>query len=145
MDRSLAFYRDLLGFPALVDSMIPLGVKSFERVTGLMGASAKVAFLDLGNALLEIFQYLTPEGRMPEKDRPANYCGITHLCIDVDDVEAVYKRLLAAGVRFHCEPTVIAGMAYTTYARDPDDNIVEFQQLLPRGELLRLRPTGERD
>jgi predicted enzyme related to lactoylglutathione lyase len=51
------------------------------------------------------------------------------LCFDVDDVEAEYQRLLAAGVRFHTPPQDF-GSARATYGRDPDGNVFELQQLM---------------
>ena len=41
------------------------------------------------------------------------------------------ERLKAAGVEFHCPPTFLANdTVLTTYARDPDGNVVEFQEIL---------------
>ena len=40
-------------------------------------------------------------------------------------------RQKAAGVPFHCEPQWLGkGTVLTTYARDPDGNVVEFQEIL---------------
>ena len=41
------------------------------------------------------------------------------------------ELLKAAGVPFHCEPQWLGkGTVLTTYARDPDGNVVEFQEIL---------------
>jgi catechol 2,3-dioxygenase-like lactoylglutathione lyase family enzyme len=57
--------------------------------------------------------------------------GITHLCLDVDDLDADYKRLLGAGVTFHSPPQDLGAGVRTCYGRDPDGNVVELQQLSP--------------
>ena len=60
--------------------------------------------------------------------------GITHLCLDVNNVEAEYEPLRDAGMRFHCEPQDLGFGVNTTYGRDPDGNVVELQELTPAGE-----------
>jgi catechol 2,3-dioxygenase-like lactoylglutathione lyase family enzyme len=138
LERLLGFYRDLLGFEVAMKGRWAPGKTELDRVVGLEQTSGKICFLKLGNAYLELFEYHTPEGRPPELNRPVSACGLTHICIDVDDVDAEYQRLAAAGVRFHCLPQVIDGMAKTTYARDPDDNVVELQQILEKGRIIEL-------
>ncbi len=59
-----------------------------------------------------------------------NEHGITHICLDVTDVDAEYERLQAAGVTFHCPPQEFAGVSKVTYARDPDGNVIELQEIL---------------
>lgn len=42
-----------------------------------------------------------------------------------------YQRLRGLGVDFHCQPQDLGGGVRTTYARDPDGNVVELQELSP--------------
>ena len=76
--------------------------------------------------LIEIWEFSEPKGRGAEPDRPMCDAGLAHFCFRVENVQALYDRLVAAGVRFHCPPQTFAAGQSATYARDPDGNIVEF-------------------
>lgn len=57
----------------------------------------RIAALELGNVQLELLQPLTADcalGRFIGSRR----AGIHHLCFEVDDIHATWKRLKAAGV-----------------------------------------------
>ena len=62
-------------------------------------------------------------------DRPVHDHGYTHFSLDVKDVDDEYERLLAEGVTFHCPPINLGPKCRTTYGRDPDGNVIEFQEL----------------
>jgi catechol 2,3-dioxygenase-like lactoylglutathione lyase family enzyme len=57
--------------------------------------------------------------------------GITHLCLDVEDLDAEYERLLAAGMTFNSPPQDLGAGVRTVYGRDPDGNVVELHELSP--------------
>jgi len=128
-ERLLRFYRDLLGFEVLFDQTWPPGTVVADRITGLEGSSARQLVLGAGNAYFELFQYTSPDPRPADPDRPVCDHGLTHMCLDVDDLDIEYERLSAAGVRFHAPPQDLGAGVRTTYARDPDGNVVEFQEL----------------
>jgi catechol 2,3-dioxygenase-like lactoylglutathione lyase family enzyme len=73
----------------------------------------------------------------PVEEAPASDAGIRHICFDVTDIDSEVARLKAAGVRFVSEPQYVAPTIRSVYARDPDGNIVEFQEILPGGTLER--------
>ena len=129
LQRSLAFYRDLLGFETVFEAGWPVGAEVADNITGLSGSSAQVAMLRAGNSFIELFQYASPAASPGDPDRPVCDHGITHICLDVTDVDAEYERLTAAGMRFHCPPQDLGG-ARTTYGRDPDGNVVEIQEIV---------------
>jgi hypothetical protein len=60
--------------------------------------------------------------------RPVCDHGITHLCLNVTDIDKEYERLNAAGMRFHCPPQHM-GALKATYGRDPDGNVVELLEV----------------
>jgi catechol 2,3-dioxygenase-like lactoylglutathione lyase family enzyme len=128
-ERMLAFYRDLLGFELLFDQAWPAGTAIADRITGLDGSSARQVMLRRGNAYLELFEYASPEPRPGDPERPVCDHGITHLCLDVTDLDAEYERLRAAGTPFHSPPQDLGAGVRTTYARDPEGNVVELQEL----------------
>jgi catechol 2,3-dioxygenase-like lactoylglutathione lyase family enzyme len=131
MERALRFYRDTLGFEQAWEGSWPSGTPVADRITALDGSAARQVMLRSGNAFVELFEYAAPEARPGDPARPVNDHGITHLCLDVTDLDAEYERLSAAGVRFHCEPQDLGAGVRTTYARDPDGNVVELQELSP--------------
>jgi catechol 2,3-dioxygenase-like lactoylglutathione lyase family enzyme len=132
VERSLGFYRDLLGFEVVFGGSWPRGVAAADRITALEGSSARQVLLRAANAYLELFQYASPEPKPADPQRRVCDHGITHLCVDVDDLDAEYERLRERGVEFHCEPQDLGAGVRTTYARDPDGNVVELQELSPR-------------
>ena len=129
LDRALAFYRDLLGAEVMSEFEWPVGAKVADSIVGLDGSSARAVMLKLGNAMIELFEYHTPEPRTGDSNRPVCDHGITHICLDVTDVKAEYERLVAAGMTFHCPPQDL-GAAWATYGRDPDGNVIELQEVV---------------
>lgn len=130
LDRSLEFYRDLLGLElrARGDG---LGADELE-ITGVAGASARWADLELAHGqVLELIEYLTPRGT-PTAPNP-NDPGATHISLQVNDVDAAHARLREAGVAVRSEPvTICAPGAWEGvrcfYASDPDGVTVELIQ-----------------
>ncbi len=128
LERALAFYRDLLGFELVVDFSWPEGTANMNATHRLDETSGQVVLLKAGNCMIELFQYATPTPRPADPDRRLCDHGLTHICLDVDDIDAEYKRLAAGGMRFHCPP-VDYGTVKTTYGMDPDGNFIELQEI----------------
>lgn len=128
MDRALAFYEGLLGVEVLFTS--DFSGEEISAITALPAATGRVAMLRAANSHIELFEYATPEAAPNVADRPVCNHGLTHICFDVTDLPAEYERLKAAGVEFHCPPTSLGTSVRTTYARDPDGNVVELQEIL---------------
>jgi len=137
LDRALRFYRDLLGLRVAADFAWPVGTEVADRITGLHESSARAVMLHAGNAFVELFQYQTPAPRPGDPRRPVADHGITHLCLDVTDLDAEYARLRAAGMTFHCPPQDLGGVR-TTYGRDPDGNVIELQEVCEPGHPIAL-------
>jgi catechol 2,3-dioxygenase-like lactoylglutathione lyase family enzyme len=135
LERALGFYRDLLGFEVVMDWTWPEGTAGMNLTHQLPETSGRVALLGLGNAMLELFEYATPPPAPRAADRRMVDHGITHLCLDVDDLDAEFVRLREAGVSFHCEP-VDYGTVKVTYMRDPDGNVLELQEVKSRDDAL---------
>jgi catechol 2,3-dioxygenase-like lactoylglutathione lyase family enzyme len=129
MARFLHFYRDLMGLTLIGQGQTQPGNTWFEAVVGLKGARVHSAALRAGNVQIEVFQYLHPlpgEGSVP---RPCDV-GIRHICFDVTDIDGEYERLKSAGVEFISAPQTMGNhKVKAVYARDPDNNIVELQEV----------------
>jgi catechol 2,3-dioxygenase-like lactoylglutathione lyase family enzyme len=128
LDRALAFYRDLLGFEEALDFSWPEGTADMNRTHQLPQTAGRVVLLRAGNAMLELFEYSTPEPNPADTARRLCDHGITHFCLDVDDIDCEYERLRSAGMAFHCAP-VDYGTVKCTYGRDPDGNVIELQEV----------------
>lgn len=131
-ERMLGFYRDLLGFEVRFDQSWSEGHPVADAITGLRSSAARQILLESGNLYIELFQYRSPRPRTGDPMRPVCDHGITHICLDVDDVDVEYARLLEAGMTFHSEPQTVGGGVRTVYGRDPEGNVVELQELSSR-------------
>ncbi|MGI5228116.1 VOC family protein [Actinoallomurus sp. CA-142502] len=139
LDRSVAFYRDLLGF-TLVHRQDQDNDYT-RRLVGYPDAVLRVAQLavpgqprGVSSHDLELVEYVRPRGapRDPARHLP----GAAHMALTVEDARAEYTRLSAAGVRFVSPPNEItagvnAGGA-ACYFLDPDDITLELVQPPPR-------------
>lgn len=132
MDRILHFYCGLLGLPLLSDGQIEPGQSpEFETVVGLADTRVRVAQLGIGNLRMELFEYAEPKPAPGDKKRACDV-GIRHVAFDVTGIDDEYARLAQAGVEFISEPQSIGNHGVrSAYLRDPDGNIVEFQEVFP--------------
>lgn len=136
LDRSIAFYRDLLGMQLIHqrDTTEPY----VSQVTGFPEARLKIAHLKLGPDdphTLELLQYVSHPGE--PTDRATNRPGNGHLALRVDDIHAWHKRLSEAGVEFRSTAPVpvttgINMGSYAIYLRDPDGFTIELVQPAPQ-------------
>ena len=134
LDRSIAFYRDLLGMEIVIEPVSFSG-PIYEAVLGLRGAAGKVAVVRKAGMEIELFEFSTPSPQSPVEDRQVCEHGISHFSFEVADIDREYERLRAAGVVFHCPPQNFQDAALATYARDPDGNVFELVELLKTREL----------
>jgi catechol 2,3-dioxygenase-like lactoylglutathione lyase family enzyme len=138
MDRSLAFYRDVLGFQPVSD----LGVSGdeWERLQGVFGLRMRVVRLRLGDEALELIEYLAPRGRPIPADSRSNDRWFQHVAIVVKDMDRAYRRLRDHRVA-HASPAPqrlpdwipAAGGIRAFYFKDPDGHPLEILQF-PAGK-----------
>ena len=132
MDRSLSFYRDLLGMQLVVDT--EMQGEMLEREVALTGAHLRLALLQTNeSAFLELLQYYSPKGAPVPPDAGCADVGAHHVALLVSDIAAAFADLNAAGVRFTSPPQEVdAGFFrghWTAYCYDPDGLVVELWQL----------------
>ena len=128
MDRSIAFYRDVLGMTLTWDSKaagIAFEGPVSDAVTGCPGTKQRIAFLTIGGDTLELVEF-TPTGKPQTNNLPSD-TGSGHLCFRTDNIREVYEKLVANDVRLHCTPQD-NGRAVVIYFRDPDGCILEATQ-----------------
>lgn len=110
VDRSLAFYVDILG--------LKLGHRSGPFAQLDTGAT-RVALYDRA-AMAETLGYTL---RAPEDDSPGFELGFK-----VDDCDAVFHELVTRGATAAVEPQDRAWGQRTAYLKDPDGHLVELAQ-----------------
>lgn len=91
MDRSVAFYSNVLGFRKLSDEELQGSV--YEKLTGVFGLNVRVVRMQLGDEKIELTDYLTTGGRSIPEDVRSNDLSFQHIAIVVSDMDAAYHRL----------------------------------------------------
>lgn len=130
LDRSIAFYRDILGFE-IAFAWNPQA-DYIRELVGYPDADIHAAILRLprSDVFLELLEYRNVE-RTPVDTRTANP-GTAHIAFFVDDLEALYADLTARGVRSVSAPvTPTIGPnegGRAVYLMDPDGIRVELIQ-----------------
>ncbi len=103
MDRSLVFYQDGLGLEQEFDRI--LDGPYLKTVLGLAFDHIRAVYLRIpGGGFVELLEYVGIE-RFPAASRPCDY-GAGHLCLYVDDVQAMHARLVALGFAARSEHVV---------------------------------------
>ncbi len=127
LDRSLAFFRDGLGFE--VTSRAPRDPSLIQAITGVEGAELDIAYVRGPRHSLELIQYNSPADRGQVVSRPCD-TGFAHVAYDVDNIDAAVATAARYEVRPIGQVTVIdkgpnAG-GRVCYLRDPDGVTIEF-------------------
>ncbi|MFE4517849.1 VOC family protein [Kitasatospora sp. NPDC056783] len=137
LDASIAFYTALTGREPVAEGTmhsVPFGGSQ-----GLPVAKLRYATINLDNSLgIDLIQFQEPVGE--RTNGVANRPGSMHLCLRVDDFDAVYRRMREAGYEFLGEDyTFIEGEVtpsdalgtQVAYFNDPDGTNLEI--IRPQG------------
>jgi lactoylglutathione lyase len=147
--RSIAFYRDLLGLELIAEWV--RDQPYIQELVGYPGVELNVAVFRLpgSTSFLEILEYRNVQ-RQAVDPGTANP-GTAHLCVYVDDLEALHERLAAGGARFVSpikSPTAGPNTGgKVIYMIDPDGIRVELLEtgLTLAGEPRSRSGSGNRD
>lgn len=148
MDRSVAFYREVLGFEPVSD--VEVWGAEHERLQGVFGLRRRVVRLRLGGETIELSEYLTPRGRPVPADSRSHDRWFQHAAIVVSDMDRAYAWLRRHGVE-HVSPAPQrlpdwnpdAGGIRAFYFRDPDRHVLEVIWFPPgRGDPRWQAPAG---
>src|SRR5438094_974141 len=130
LERSLAFWRDVLGFE-LSHTAHQTGEMAKE-ITGVAGAEIKLAVLKTpGGHKIKLLDYLAPPNRKRTDVRPCDD-GHVHVALLVDDLDAILDKIAGSGWRAAGKPQTLkmgpnAGKR-VVYVRDPDGTTMRFMQ-----------------
>ena len=130
LDRSIAFYRDVLSFS--VAQQGETSGPALEQLTGVFGAHARSARLTLGEQAIVLTQFLSPRGRPVPAGGHSNDRSFQHVAIVVADMDRAYQHLRQHRVGFvSSEPQTLpawnkgAAGIRAFYFADPDDHTLE--------------------
>lgn len=135
IERSLAFYVDLLGARVVEDTVVQGTLPQFY--SGGAADSMRLVMLrlpcgrfQLGH-MIELLELLPRDGATPDAANPGR-APAWNLTLSVQNLDETVATLAGAGVELLVPPTVIElpklGRARLILARDPDGNLVEIVQ-----------------
>jgi lactoylglutathione lyase len=103
----------------------------FTNVLDLPEHHANEMTNDAGITINLIFNGVKREGnRNILLDEPVKWPGMTHPAFIVDDLEALLSKLHREGIRITEGPHKIGERRLAFFIRDPDGNVLEFNELL---------------
>ncbi len=130
MEQSLTFYRDILGLRVSLDD--PL-----ENPGGALPKPRHGVYLRWDEGPDATFIVLSENQPVSGGALSLNQVGIHHFAFWVDDLEATFKKVRAAGVPIVMPPTTFDSVAYgeesggqvlTTLFKDPDGIVLQLDQ-----------------
>jgi catechol 2,3-dioxygenase-like lactoylglutathione lyase family enzyme len=138
MDRSVAFFTNVLTFEAVSD--IEVAGTEYDRLQGVFGTRMRIVRMRLGGEQIELTEYLAPRGRPIPVDSRSHDRWFQHVAIIVSDMDAAYARLRQHKVE-HASPepqrlpdwNPAAGGIKAFYFKDPDGHPLEILQF-PAGK-----------
>ena len=130
MESSLKFYRD--GLQLEVEFDVINSADYLRTVVALPSSEIRIVYLRIPNSgFVELLEYRGLE-RHSASARPCDFGG-GHLCLYVDDVDAILSRMQSLGYSARSESAVdiVAGPnigAKVVYLIDPDGYFIELFQ-----------------
>ena len=132
LERSLAFWRDVLGFE-FSHSAHQKGEMA-EQIIGVKGAELELVVVKSPSGhKIELLQYFAPPDRQHDNLlRPCDV-GHVHVALVVENLEPLLERIAASGWEAAGKPQMLtsgpnAGKR-VVYVRDPDGTTIEFMEM----------------
>ncbi len=107
------------------------GGKYSETILGVPGINIELYKLQRSDATM--IELLKPHIEQHEEAyAPSVTClGCVHIAFTVEDLDRVYRDMVAEGIQFVSKPTVSPnGKAYVCFCRDPEGNYLELVEEL---------------
>jgi catechol 2,3-dioxygenase-like lactoylglutathione lyase family enzyme len=131
MPRAIDFYQTVLMFEKTAD--VEVYGADYEHLQGVFGLRMRIVRLRLGDEMIELTEYLTPQGRPVPVDSRSQDHWFQHIAIIVSDMAKAYEWLRSHRVK-HASTApqripdwnVAAAGIQAFYFRDPDDHFLEI-------------------
>ena len=128
LERSVHFYRDLLGFRYL--SELRIAGEPAATLLQLANVDLHAKYLERDGTRIELLHYAAPGITGSAEPRAMNQRGLTHLSMRVTDLAALLDQLRGAGVRVldQSHIDIPAFEAAAVFITDPDGTLIELVQ-----------------
>lgn len=128
LDKSLYFYRDLLGLEISKGPINEHGMY-IDKLLNLKKGYVTTIKLQIGDAFIELLYYHSH----PREPKENEICqiGLTHIALTINNINELYTQLIRKGVKFNSAPQKSPdGYAIVAFCRDPDNNFIELVEVL---------------
>jgi catechol 2,3-dioxygenase-like lactoylglutathione lyase family enzyme len=128
LDRSIRFYRDLLGFN--LRSELRIGGEPTSTLLRLPDVDLHAVYLERDGMRIELLYYQSPQAVGAGKARSMRERGLTHLSLRVDNLADLLGELGAAGVEILDDSRIDFPEFQTgaVFVCDPDGTLIELVQ-----------------
>ncbi|MBX0288599.1 VOC family protein [Haloarcula salinisoli] len=125
IDRSIEFYRDVLGLEVLREEQELSD--HHEDLLGVDGTEGTFAVLGGNGFKFELKSISEPSTKNINAMRRPVDIGDDHFCWEVEDIDATYEELTERGVEFLGPPKSVGTVdSRVAYFYDPDGNVLEL-------------------
>jgi glyoxylase I family protein len=125
VERSIAFYRDALGFEEVHDLRVE-GEPS-DTLLRLRGVRLHAVFLQRDALRIELLHFASPRSPAEPAPRAMNDLGFTHLSVVVASIDEALPRLEQAGAVIERDTLIeMGGRTVAGMIRDPDGLLIEL-------------------
>ncbi len=131
LDRSLEFYRDMLGLKVI--TWVTHDGPEISTMVGLPNAKMREARMvapQTGNIIIDLIEWVEPKGGKSVGD--INDAATAHVAFGVEDIDAAYEDLSSKGVKFVSPPVLFPpsdGSWRALFFYDPDGFMLELIEL----------------
>jgi glyoxylase I family protein len=139
LEKSLHFYRDILGWKVLLCDT--LSTQNTAEVLGIPGVEGRTVILQkedgLAEGMIELIEIINPKPKSINDGKDFRTTGLRLLSFRVKDIEEVYDYLLDKGIKFISPPRPLDLSGYSIKAcifLDPDDVQIEIIEFLGKPE-----------
>ena len=149
IEQSVKFYTEVLSFQKIADTEV--WGEDWEKLQGVFGLRMRVVRMQLGEEIISLMEYLTPQGRPIPVDSRSNDRWFQHLAIVVTDMDRAYQHLRQYNIRpSSTSPQQLPewneklGGVKAFYFKDPDGHNLELIQFPPdKADEKWLQPTDK--
>ena len=131
MEQSIEFYTQVLSFQKIKD--IEVAGTDWEKLQGVFGLRMRIVQMQLGEEIISLMEYLTPQGRPIPIDSRSNDRWFQHIAIVVSDMERAYQQVRQHNVKHtSTSPQQLPewnkklGGVEAFYFKDPDGHNLEL-------------------
>lgn len=133
LNRSIKFYRDILGFK-IIKKMNETG-SNLSKVMGLKNVEVTTVKMKPpeGDTMVELLYWNNPKSKNKINCLKLNYLGLTHYAMTVKNIDKLYKVLKKKGVKFINEPLMSEDKnVKLAFCKSPDGVYIEMVQMLKK-------------